>query len=121
MVTSYAPPSTSGLDSLRHRLSTTTHRRPSVSSVAAPEAVQASAPDEPARCHGFWSGPDVRHTQHAPCLNPAEWAGLSDHDHAKTTLRCTAHRTIIDIAVRDHWMFCLTCDGPVRVMNWQPA
>lgn len=114
-MTTYAPPSPSGIDALRHRLSSPDHRR----SVAA--AAEEAAPDEPAQCHGFWSGPDVQHTQHAPCLNPAEWAGLSDHDHAKTTLRCTAHRTIIDIAIRDDWMFCLTCDGHIRSMTWQPV
>lgn len=120
-MTTHAPPSTSGLDALRHRLSTTTHRRPGASPAEAPAADEETIPDEPARCHGYWSGPDPERTQHAPCLNPAEWAGLSDHNHAKTTLRCTAHRTLIDIAVREDSMFCLTCAGPIHVMTWQPA
>lgn len=120
-MTTYAPPAPSGIDALRHRLSTPAHRRPAASAAAALAPVDEATPDEPQRCHGFWSGPDPQHTQHAPCLNPAEWAGLSDHDHAKTTLRCTAHRTIIDIAIRDDWMFCLTCDGHIRSMTWQPV
>jgi hypothetical protein len=70
-------------------------------------------------CNGYWSGDDVQHTLHTPCRAPAEWAGRSDHDHAKTTLRCTTHRNEIDAAVREDTMFCLTCEGRIRVMNWR--
>ena len=70
-------------------------------------------------CVGYWSGDDVEHTQHTPCPNPAAWAGRSDHDHAKTTLRCTPHRDEIDLAVLEDTMFCLTCKGHIRTMNWR--
>lgn len=91
------------------------------------EAPNAAASTEPlpvdldavVPCVGYWSGDDVLHTQHTPCPSPAVWAGRSDHDHAKTTLRCTAHREEIDIAVREDTMFCLTCAGHIRVMNWR--
>ena len=115
-------------------MSTTTKRpsrltdllpRPSLRAPArpAPDPVETVQPDvdpNPIQlCHGYWSGPDGAHTQHTPCPNPADWAGLSEHDHAKTTLRCSSHRAQIDLAVLENLMFCLTCYGHIRVMNWR--
>jgi hypothetical protein len=67
-------------------------------------------------CDGVWSGEDAEHTR---CPNTAEWAGLSDHEHSKTSLRCTPHRAVVDLAVRRRLMYCLICHGPILVMNWQ--
>lgn len=71
------------------------------------------------RCYGYWFGPDAAHTPHTPCPNQAQWAGLSEHDHAKTTLRCTTHRDQLTEALRGGTLVCLTCHGPIRSMTWR--
>lgn len=97
--------------------------RPSLRAPARPtpaETVQPETDQAPAQlCYGYWRGPTVDHIPHTPCPNPADWAGLSDHDDAKTTLRCTTHRNELDLAVAEGTLFCLTCNGRIRVMNWR--
>lgn len=97
--------------------------RPSLRAPARPapapaETVQPN-PDPVESCMGYWVGPDPAHTPHTPCTRPAAWAGLSDHDHATPTLRCTQHRNMCQLAVDDKTMFCLTCTGRIRTMTWR--
>lgn len=70
-------------------------------------------------CQGYWLGDDIEHTQHTPCPHAAQWAGRSDHDHAKTTFRCMTHRLMVDLSIAHDLMFCLTCKGQIRVMKWR--